>query len=641
MADRRADRRIELADLAPAGLGVVSAQLGLLWINDYLADLLGLAPGDHDGARSLMDHLSPASRIFAQTRLFQEMARGGRVEEMALDVLDGEGVKTAVMISARPLDRSGDGEFALVISRAPVRRAYEAQVPLARQAAEAERDAARNVIAAFVRSCPVPLVMTDRRLIATGVSHAWEKAYGRSAAEAVGETMDPAAGRDGGEPSPWSAIYARALAGETVAGDAPTRSDQADFWFEWAVIPWRDASGEVGGLLLLNFDVSNLVRAREAAESADAAKTRFLANLSHELRTPLNGVLAPLELLQAMDLTDEAQACLGRVRSKGAELAGALTTLLDYSQLETGEFEPDAGPVELHRLCATLLEDCRGLLGDRPIRLQGPPPGEATQVLADEDALRRILSQLLSNAIKFTNAGVVSLSWATEADSLVFEVADTGFGFDPSTFADLVKPFHQRDGSTTRRHGGMGLGLALAERLATGIDGRLSAREGAEGGSVVALHLPLRAIGGSDPALAPTASPSGPLRVLAVDDNPSNLAVLQALLPMLGADVATAIHGLDAVQRCRLEPFDLILMDVQMPVMDGLAAIRMIRSEETRRTPIIVISANVSRPETAAARQAGADLVLGKPVTPAALAAAVNAVFAADPDASADEPSAL
>lgn len=640
MADQRADRRLELADLAPAGLGIVNTQLGLVWINDYLASLLGLVPGDHDGRRSLIDHLSPASRIFAHTRLFQEMARGGRVEEMALDVIDGGGVKTAVMISARPLDSSGDGAFALVISRAPVRRAYEAQVPLARQAAEAERDAARNVIAAFVRSCPVPLVMTDRRLIATGVSHAWEKAYGRSAAEVVGESMDPAAGQGEGEPSPWSAIYARALAGETVSGDTPAWSAQADFWFEWAVIPWRDAQGEVGGLLLLNFDVSTLVRAREAAEAADAAKTRFLANLSHELRTPLNGVLAPLELLQDMGLTPAARAHLAQVRSKGGELARNLTTLLDYSQLETDGFEPREGPVELGALGAALLEEHRDLLGGRPVRLQTTSP-ETGEVLADEDALRRILSQLLSNAIKFTDEGTVSLAWRLEDETLTFEVADTGCGFDPAAFADLVKPFHQRDASTTRLHGGMGLGLALADRLALGLGGRLSARRGLDGGSVVALVLPVKSTGRTRPAPAPPVPPAGPLRVLAVDDNPSNLAVLQALLPLLGAEVATAVNGLEAVQRTRIERFDLILMDVQMPVMDGLTAIRMIRSEETARTPVIVISANVSRPETAAARHAGADLVLGKPVTPSALAGAVNAVFAEDADAFADDRAAL
>ncbi|RYF95652.1 MAG: response regulator [Caulobacteraceae bacterium] len=633
MADQRADRRIELADRAPAGLGVATAQLTLLWINDYLGEQLGLSPGNQDGRRSLMDHLSPASRIFAQVRLLQELSRGGWVEELALDLIDDDGGRTAVMISARPLEGEGDGEVALVISRAPVRRAYEAQVPLARQAAEAEREAARNVIAAFVRSCPIPLVMTDRQLIVTGVSQAWEKAYGRSAGQVIGQSMEPEAAAGKGGPSPWADIYARALDGETVAGDAPTRSAHVDFWFEWSVIPWRDARGEVGGLLLLNFDVSNLVRAREAAEAADAAKSRFLANLSHELRTPLNGVLAPLELLQDMGLTPEARAQVGRVRSKGGELARNLTTLLDYSQLETGEFEPQEGPVELRRLCAALLDEHRDLLGDRPIRLQGPSGGKAMEIMADEDALRRILSQLLSNAIKFTDEGAVNLSWAAQGEMLTFEVADTGCGFDPASFADLTKPFYQRDGSTTRRHGGMGLGLALAERLATGLGGRLSARQGAGRGSVVALTIPLKPARRSGPVLAPPVAPEGPMRVLAVDDNPANLALLQALLPLLGAEVATAVNGLDAVQKTRLEAFDLILMDVQMPVMDGLAAIRMIRSEEPRRTPVIVISANVSRPEVAAARLAGADLVLGKPVTPAALAAAVNSVFSVDADA--------
>lgn len=623
------DRLIDLAVAAPAGLGLVDADLGLLWINDYLADLLGLPSGQHDGRQSLVSHLSPASRILAQTRLVQELTRGGRVEEMALD-LKQDGVKTAVMLSATPLEPAGEGQIALVISRAPVRRAYEAQVPIARQAAEAEREAARNVIAAFVRSCPVPLVMTDRQLRATGVSQAWETAYGRRADQVIGQSMDPGPEQVGGEGPAWADIYRRALNGETVAGDTPTRSAQADFWFEWAIIPWRDARGEVGGLLLMNFDVSSLIRAKDAAEAADAAKSRFLANLSHELLTPLNGVLAPLDLLQDMALSDEARVQLRGVRAMGGELARNLAALLDYSQLETGGFEPEESPAAIHTLCAALMAEHRDLVGDRPIALHCASEGPALEALVDTDALRRILSQLLSNAIKFTDRGAVTLSWAAQGEALTFEVADTGCGLDPAAFADLKKPFHQRDASTTRRHGGMGLGLALADRLAAGLGGRLSAREGVEPGSVVALTLPLKRVGTAGPAVVRAPAPEGPLKVLAVDDNPANLAVLQAILPLLGGEVTTAINGLDAVQQARGLVFDLILMDVQMPVMDGLTAIRTIRAEEARRTPVIVISANVSRPEVAAARLAGADLVLGKPVTPAALAVALETLFAVD-----------
>ncbi len=629
LAPRLTDHLLELAVKAPAGLAIVDAELGLLWINDYLADLLGLPPGDLDGRQGLAAHLSPASRIFVHTRLVQELARGGKVEEVALD-LKRDGVKTAVMLSATPLDGGDDARVALVISRAPVRRAYEAQVPLARQAAEAEREAARNIIAAFVRSCPIPLVMTDRELLATGVSQAWEKAYGRTAEQVIGQSMDPASEDDAREGAMWGEVYRRALDGETVSGDTPTRSAHADFWFEWAVIPWRDGRGEVGGLLLLNFDVSDLIRAKEAAETADAAKSRFLANLSHELRTPLTGLLAPLELVQDKALSEEARVLLRGVRAKGGELARNLTALLDYSQLETGGFETEEGPVELDALCAALVAEHQDLVGARTIKVHASSSGAPTEISTDEDALRRILSQLLSNAIKFTDSGAVTLSWAAQGEALTFEVADTGCGFDPASFSDLVKPFHQRDGSTTRRHGGMGLGLALADRLAAALGGRLSAREGARGGSVVALTIPFRSVGMVEPAIAQTAAPNGPMKVLAVDDNPANLAVLQALLPMLGAEVTTAVNGLHAVQKTRGQLFDLILMDVQMPVMDGLTAIRTIRAEETRRTPVIVISANVSRPEVVAARLAGADLVLGKPVTPATLAAAINTLFAAD-----------
>jgi len=620
----------DLARLAPCGLALLDADYRLLWVNDYLATLFDVPSGPHDGSLKLPRFFTPASRIFLQTRLQQELAAGGQVEELALDLVSG-GDRIPVMLNATM--QTGDGQPArirLVISRAPVRRAYEAEVPKARMAACAEREAARAVIATFVRHSPVPLVMTDTDLAVTGVSQAWEAAYGQSAESIIGSRIDSRRGRLREADPLWPAVYRRALAGESLRGEGPVRSAFSENWFEWAVTPWRDAAGEVGGLLLMNFDVTDLIRARDAAAAADEAKTRFLANMSHELRTPLNSVLAPVELLKSFDLPPQARAHLESVEIAGAQLAGLLTNLLDFSQIEAGLFEIQMEPVDLRALCDEVLTACRARVGGRAITVSGPEDFGSRAIVSDGDALGRILTQILSNAVKFTSVGEVALGVVFEPDTVVFTVSDTGSGFDDAAFETLLRPFHQLDASSTRRFGGVGLGLALAQSLTEALEGRLSATSEPGVGSRVDLRVPLR-WGGALPAhlqiedLEPEA-----LRILAVDDNPANLAVLGAILQALDAEVAYAVDGAQAVGQALAARFDLILMDVQMPVMDGLSAIRAIRTHETAtggRTPILVVSANVSRPEVSAAIAAGADEVLAKPIQAVTLIQAMTRVL--------------
>ncbi|WP_430822788.1 response regulator [Brevundimonas intermedia] len=610
----------------------------LLWVNDYLSALLGLAPGraETDGRR-LLDHLTPASRILVQTRFRQELALGGRVEELALDVVTADGSRLPVMVNAAQLagEAGAPPRITLSISRAPVRRAYEAEVPLAKRRAEAEREAAAAVIAAFVRHSPVPLVMTDQDLVVTRVSHAWEQFYRRDAAEIVGRRIDARSDPRGSADTAWADIYARGLAGESLSSDRPVRSVHRDMWFEWAVIPWRDAQGEVGGLLLMNFDVTALVQARDAATAADGAKTRFLANLSHELRTPMNGVLAPIALIRRLDLPSEARDHLDGVARAGADLARSLTTLLDFSQLENGDFATQVGPVSVRKLCDDVLADCADLADGRNLVLNGPSDVDVV-VLADEDALKRILVQLVSNGLKFTPAGEVSLEARHDGETLMFTVADTGSGFDAAEFSTLLQPFHQRDASRTRRHGGMGLGLALAQGLAARLDGALSAESVPGRGSRIRLRLPAASAEASIADVREPEAPPSALRVLAVDDHPANLAVLTAILSSLDAEVVLAGDGLQAVEAARAARFDLILMDIQMPVMDGLTAMRAIRAEHANPPPIIVISANVSRPEIIEARLAGAAEVLGKPVSALGL---LRAIATTIPQPADDRPS--
>lgn len=608
---------------APCGLGLVDADYRLVWINAYLADLLGLPAGEFEIGPKLKAFVSPASRIYLQTRLQQELAVGGRVEEMALDLVDEAGARIPIMINAVQDGAAGSGLIRLAVSRAPVRRAYEAEVPRALQAAEAEREAARAIIAGFVRHAPVPLVMTDANLQIIGVSEAWEVTYGKHAEAVVGQRIDQREGHVRTPDASWTSVYSRALAGESIRGDGPARSAYSESWFEWAVIPWRDTVGAVGGLLLMNFDVTDLIRARDAAAAADEVKTRFLANMSHELRTPLNSMLAPIELMQGLGLSAHARAHLDIVERAGRDLARVLTAILDFSQLETGEFEVSPGQIDLSLLCEDLIASCGHDVAGKPVSVSGPGDLGARAIVGDGDALRRILVQLLSNAAKFTSAGAIALEVKFEPGTVVFTVSDTGCGFDDREFEALLSPFHQRDASATRSHGGVGLGLALAHGLAQATGGKLTASSTVGKGSRVSLRAPFEwgeQIVRSD--RLSEGAPSRPLYVLAVDDNPANLAVLDAILQAVGAQVVFAVNGVEAVARASEGEFDVILMDVQMPVMDGVTAIRAIRKRENhegRRTPIVVVSANVSRPEVKAAIKAGADQVLGKPIGAASL----------------------
>lgn len=607
---------------APCGLGVVDADYRLVWINAYLADLLGLPAGTFDAGPKLKTFVSPASRIYLQSRLQQELAVGGRIEELALDLMGEGGERIPIMINAVPDTVNGTGHIRLAVSRAPLRRAYEAEVPKARQAIQAEREAAGAIIAAFVRHAPVPLVMTDADLVITGVSEAWEVAYDRVAEAVIGQRIDQREGNVRTPDGAWTSIYRRALAGESIRGETPARSAYFDAWFEWAVIPWRDATGAVGGLLMMSLDVTELIRARDAAAAADEVKTRFLANMSHELRTPLNSVLAPIELMQGLELSAHARAHLNIVDRAGRDLTRVLTAILDFSQLETGGFEVTRGPIDLSVMCGGLVAGCLREVDGRPVTVTGPAQLGARAILGDGDALQRILTQLLSNAAKFTTAGSIALDVAFEDETLVFTVSDTGCGFDERHFEDLLRPFHQRDSSVTRSHGGVGLGLALAHGLSQAIGATMSASSEPGTGSRVVLRAPLEWGDDIVAARPPAETASRQLHVLAVDDNPANLAVLDAILQAVGARTAFATDGAEAVALAAQTDFDIILMDVQMPVMDGITAMRAIRAREAlgeRRTPIIVVSANVSRPEVRAAMTAGADAVLGKPVGAASL----------------------
>ncbi|HXA40051.1 MAG TPA: response regulator [Phenylobacterium sp.] len=385
---------------------------------------------------------------------------------------------------------------------------------------------------------------------------------------------------------------------------------------------------------------ARLADALERAHAAERAKTVFLSNMSHEMRTPLNGVAGMAEALARTDLSPDQRNLLGVIRDSAATLDGLIGDLLTLSR-GTAETRP------LDRRCFGLGETVRHLAAEHrpPADLKGLrletliDPQAERSVTGDVARLEQLLSCLLSNAVKFTDRGHVRLVVeALGGARYRFEVADTGVGFDQARKAELFETFSQSDDSSTRRHGGAGLGLALARRLASELGGRLDCRSAPGEGSVFALEieLPADAEGGGGAAAdtGPAAAPAdaAPLRILVVDDHPTNRKVLELILDQLGVEWVSVEDGQQAVDVAAVQGFAAILMDIQMPVMDGLTATREIRRQERASgraaVPVIIVSANGEPEHVQAGRAAGAQAHLPKPVSAEILAKALNAVLA-------------
>jgi signal transduction histidine kinase/ActR/RegA family two-component response regulator len=374
-----------------------------------------------------------------------------------------------------------------------------------------------------------------------------------------------------------------------------------------------------------------LAEARDAAEAANRAKSRFLANISHEIRTPLNGVLGVADVLMGQPLTGEQQELVGVIQSSGALLNALLSDLLDLARAEAGVTELRPEPASL----GALLWSVRSLYLARAeqkglsirVEMAGGADGWAA---CDGIRLRQVLGNLVSNAVKFTEAGEVVLEAVREGERVTFRVRDTGAGFDPELKASLFGRFQQGDDSSTRRHGGAGLGLAICQEYVRLMGGELDCDSEPGVGSVFAFTVELPAL--PEPAPAPSEAvmedDAGRFRVLIVDDNPINRQVLGLILDSVAIEHASAENGLEGAVAAESGGFDAVLMDLQMPVMDGFAAIRRIRAWEASagrsRMPILIVSANCLQEHVDAGEAAGADGHLSKPVSVAQLLGALE-----------------
>jgi signal transduction histidine kinase/ActR/RegA family two-component response regulator len=371
-------------------------------------------------------------------------------------------------------------------------------------------------------------------------------------------------------------------------------------------------------------------RERAAALKASAAKTAFLAKMSHELRTPLNGVLGMAAALKESAGPDE-RARLDAIEASGEALLSLLTDALDVTRIETGGLSLSEAPADLRGIVAGALSRARPHAAAKGLALSVDLDGVRDAFLAiDAVRLSQALGHLLSNAVKFTaSSGAVLVRVRTANGEGLIEVSDTGCGVSAEEAARIFRPFEQADNSIIRRHGGAGLGLALVAEIARAMGGGVSVRSEKGKGALFSFAFRYRpAPRAEDPA--PSAAPAAPTlrgpEILLVEDNEINRKVVRALLRPLNASVTEAENGAIALERLTERRFDLVLMDLHMPVMDGLSATRAIRRAKAQfaRTPIVALTAAVSEEDRAASFSAGVDDFLGKPVKGEMLIAAVR-----------------
>jgi len=356
-------------------------------------------------------------------------------------------------------------------------------------------------------------------------------------------------------------------------------------------------------------------------ERANTEKSRFLANMSHELRTPLNGVIAISETLAGDQVTPRNRELAELIVSSGRLLEQVLTDILDFSKIEAGEIaladetfslEEVVGRIgELHRASA----EAKGLNFDWRVAkdARGFYRGDSVRVT-------QVLSNLLSNAVKFTEAGSVTLMVRKDGDALKFTIRDTGIGFDEEVRARLFRRFEQADASIRRRFGGTGLGLAISRSLIELMGGEISVTSRPGKGSIFEIMLRLP-VAEREPVKQATPEQDfsfADRRVLLAEDHPTNQKVIQLILGSVGINLETVENGALALDRLKAEAFDVVLMDMQMPELDGLAATRAFRSFERdaglARTPVIMLTANAMDEHVKASLAAGADRHLSKPI---------------------------
>ena len=618
------------------GIAITSLDKGWLEINDRLCTILGYS-------REALQHktwaeLTHPDDLAANTAEFERVLRGeidGYSLEKRFLRADGQAVPTDISVAVvRGPDARPEYFVALVQDVTERRRAREAL----RESEEKFRLAFDNA--------NTGMCLVDLRGRLLQVNEKMATIFGYAKAELEGMSVNDIAYPEDLDLSPEFIDHAVHGIGDSASFQKRYRHRQGQLIYgEVASSLVRDAQGQPRYFISQVQDITDrkhaeraLAQARDAAESANRAKSQFLAHMSHEIRTPMNAILGLSELALHQPLDPTSREYLQHVQQSAETLLGILNDILDQSKLESGRLSLDLVAFD-H---PAVLEQLRALFAPaaaaKGLKLViEADPEVPRRLLGDRLRLQQVLSNLLSNALKFTDQGqvglrVTSLGGEGSEVRLRWVVTDSGIGMDADTQARLFEPFSQGDRSIARRFGGTGLGLSISRRLAELMGGSLAAASTPGMGSTFTLDLTLdRAAASPFETVEPAGAPLAPgvhlsgRRVLVAEDQPLNQRVIGDMLRLLGARVTLANHGGEALARLAETPFDAVLMDIQMPEVDGLTATRRIRDNPAwTGLPVIALTAGVTEPEQERIRAAGLNDLLAKPVTLGALAATLR-----------------
>jgi PAS domain S-box-containing protein len=629
---------------AEIGIAVAELNDGHIMVNPAYRRMLGCTAKEMVSV-SIFDELTHPDDVERDRRAYEPLTRGEfdrlHVEKRYL-LRDGRLVWASVELS---LLRNGAGKPQYILGLA-------ADIT-ERKRTEEELRASERHLRAFIEYAPVAVAMFDREIRYLAASRRWITDYGFGHSDLTGICLYDLIPN---LPEKWRESHRRGLAGEKqhLGEDVWIRTDGAEQWVSSSVYPWSDPQGNVGGIIISAEDISQrklneqlLHDAKLAAESASAAKSTFLANMSHEIRTPLNGILGMTELVLDTELTEGQRENLGLVHFSAESLLSIINDILDFSKIEAGKLEIELIPFQLRDSLRQILKTCAIRAEQKGLQFSFHAPADVPDALiGDPGRLRQVLLNLVGNAIKFTERGQILVAVAAAFPVkgrvlLHFGVKDTGIGIPAEMQEKIFAAFSQADGSMARKYGGTGLGLAICVRLVEMMGGRIWVESAPQKGSIfhftsdLALAERNAIPAGQQPSLRGASTqlsstlPAGleafngnGRRVLLVEDNAVNRTLAQRLLEKRGFTVSIAVDGNQAIAAMHNAEFDLILMDIQMPEMDGFEATAEIRKREKltgRRTPIIALTAHALKEDRERCLSAGMDAYVTKPIRPAEL----------------------